>query len=1043
MKRNKTYGKARRRRFRTLDTNSAFDSFNTFNASTDSTSFARLPLSNLNANELSEESGIFGGKFASLARPVKQIFDLDSDSDIEDDDFDVFPTTPIPSMSNIKIESKKTEIETETKAKTETKTNSVSVASPEHSQTAFQEFMVRTVLKLDKTVAKHTPAKNLYHHTSTKDATKTLQFATPPPSPIVENVVTASSSPPQAVVVHRSSTLLMQHTTLSRPIIPHHRRRRPSKRAPLTVLPSSSISTEDDDDNGPTEVFDLETLTMLPRPKSNKASNSLAVKVAALARQRVRAQRSSTSINRLRRSSIMPGLQRNSSIGVSDRYSTTVLGSETSLASSRMSSSRMSSSRMSSSSRRSTNIFSTHLSSLRRSSLLGGSTVPSKSSVSSVAVGGPSTRGKNSTNKSSRRSSTIRRRASIFTSGAGGRRSSLVGGAPSANVTSGQNLETSVQGLSLMDRTELKQSKEDEFDEDKDENENENENENEDELDEFEDEFEEDDEYDLEFANENSEVAEDTNIIVIDVAAALTCVLEFLDLRELRSATMFVDKTWSRSTVSSMSWSIGNNVVQPNYDLTRLPARKLTQQYKRFQQTFPWGQFLCRGGFKSVYKVYCAHRKRMEAISVMDVNVIRSTNNQHIVRQEVHIGTLLSDLVTSGISPNFIETYGMFQTEMEEPTHLWGNENERKPRGPFSQHSVMKFNPKKYKKSEKNQNGDFCYIRMELCDGGDFEEFLKEKTHGHGIVPERETIGALFQMIASLDLAQQRFNLRHYDVKLLNFFLKKQRSLTNDEDEMVEIARYHYDQDEYIVEAHRDRAYVVKLADYGTADTSIETLNSQIDDTNFATLENTPPDFLLLGNQALQTFAADTFALGLSAVHLLTGDMPYEEILESVQCPNRLRREWTQVWRTDTRYEPLSIILGDGTDYTLHDTLYRYFVLFGFPAADGLYDYNENPILSCVQTCYRLDVESKEQQGKGNAWRAYAKDRARYGFLSFSEKAEQEQQQQHTLISRGRKRMESMYGMEELVTSLCHYNPKKRITMHDAIRSDTFESLRQ
>ena len=81
-----------------------------------------------------------------------------------------------------------------------------------------------------------------------------------------------------------------------------------------------------------------------------------------------------------------------------------------------------------------------------------------------------------------------------------------------------------------MDRTELKQSKEDEFDEDKDENENENENENEDELDEFEDEFEEDDEYDLEFANENSEVAEDTNIIVIDVAAALTCVLEFLDL---------------------------------------------------------------------------------------------------------------------------------------------------------------------------------------------------------------------------------------------------------------------------------------------------------------------------------------------------------------------------------------------------------------------------------------------------------------------------------------------------------------------------------
>ena len=74
--------------------------------------------------------------------------------------------------------------------------------------------------------------------------------------------------------------------------------------------------------------------------------------------------------------------------------------------------------------------------------------------------------------------------------------------------------------------------------------------------------------------------------------------------------------------------------------------------------------FAERPVFKSVYKVYCRHRQRMEAVSVMDVNMIRSTNNQHIVRQEVHIGTLLSDLVTSGVSPNYIETYGMFQTEI-------------------------------------------------------------------------------------------------------------------------------------------------------------------------------------------------------------------------------------------------------------------------------------------------------------------------------------------------------------------------------------------
>ena len=49
-------------------------------------------------------------------------------------------------------------------------------------------------------------------------------------------------------------------------------------------------------------------------------------------------------------------------------------------------------------------------------------------------------------------------------------------------------------------------------------------------------------------------------------------------------------------------------------------------------------------------------RKRLEAVSVMDVDLISHGHNEHIVRQEVHVGTLLSDLVTSGESVNFIET---------------------------------------------------------------------------------------------------------------------------------------------------------------------------------------------------------------------------------------------------------------------------------------------------------------------------------------------------------------------------------------------------
>lgn len=41
-------------------------------------------------------------------------------------------------------------------------------------------------------------------------------------------------------------------------------------------------------------------------------------------------------------------------------------------------------------------------------------------------------------------------------------------------------------------------------------------------------------------------------------------------------------------------------------------------------------------------------------------------------------------------------------------------------------------------------------------------------------------------------------------------------------------------------------------------------------------MENTPIDFLVLGNTAKQNMAADMFALGLCLLHLATGVGPYE-----------------------------------------------------------------------------------------------------------------------------------------------------------------------
>lgn len=68
-----------------------------------------------------------------------------------------------------------------------------------------------------------------------------------------------------------------------------------------------------------------------------------------------------------------------------------------------------------------------------------------------------------------------------------------------------------------------------------------------------------------------------------------------------------------------------------------------------------------------------------------------------------------------------------------------------------------------------------------------------------------------------------------------------------------------------------DFSYWVKLADYGSADSSSENIGKRVTLDQFTTLENTPIEFLLEGDAAQQSFAADTFSLGLSLFHLFTG----------------------------------------------------------------------------------------------------------------------------------------------------------------------------
>lgn len=113
----------------------------------------------------------------------------------------------------------------------------------------------------------------------------------------------------------------------------------------------------------------------------------------------------------------------------------------------------------------------------------------------------------------------------------------------------------------------------------------------------------------------------------------------------------------------------------------------------------------------------------------------------------------------------------------------------------------------------------------------------------------------------------------------------------------------------------------------------------------FTTLENTPPEFLLLGNAARQSPTADTYCLGLCFLHLLAGREPYEVHLESVRCPDALLKKLQSVWQLDrlqkvNKGSPYAVVQEvvstlascDGEPFPIEQvfahTLYRYLVLF-------------------------------------------------------------------------------------------------------------------
>jgi serine/threonine protein kinase len=540
-----------------------------------------------------------------------------------------------------------------------------------------------------------------------------------------------------------------------------------------------------------------------------------------------------------------------------------------------------------------------------------------------------------------------------------------------------------------------------------------------------------------------------TNLPFIMDNDVIDGVFSFLSERDLMCSTSLVCSQWYDASAEAyarlMMASVGyreveeetsddSSEIETNDVLTSENIALTSRGWDYLTTRFPWGVFLSQGGFKSVYKVFNTAVNAEEAISVMDVEAI---TDKKTIAAELVVSVLLSSITRRGICPNFVVTRGVFTLPYEPPQSLWGSEKNKAPRGRTYLESQNGRMPREPKKAEP---GRYQFIRMELCNRGDAEDYISKQPNK--MMDPSIARCTLFQIAFALHVGAERFSLKHYDVKLLNIFLQAVESPGDF------ILRYRLGAHTFALAMPGDRAIIAKLADYGTANIRSESNGQPITVAQFTTLENTPPEFMIFGDSATQGHSHDNWGLGLCMLHLFTGNAPYEEILEDVVCPTILKKKLKVIWegnksgnfsvirsviRADVYEDNRGNIIEGDPDETLYDTLYRYLVLFGIPTKvlDGKVS---TPVWKAI--CASLlakDGPGGRRRVQGTDVLQYEQDCRIYSIAYGS----------HECISNARHSLQTMGGGMDLLFGLCSYDPTERATPLHVINSSFMQYLRE
>lgn len=333
-----------------------------------------------------------------------------------------------------------------------------------------------------------------------------------------------------------------------------------------------------------------------------------------------------------------------------------------------------------------------------------------------------------------------------------------------------------------------------------------------------------------------------------------------------------------------------------------LPPRDLLVPWDDVRSQFPWACYISEGAEKNVFKVCNAASGGHEALSFYRKS-LEEMEDTSVVYTELAIAFILSTYCRIYSFPHFVLVNGAFTSNHSAPMDGWGDQHSLPPE-PIA-----------------DEEGCFLYTHMELCKYGSLEEYIKKQQNAQ--LPVELAAYLLFQIAVALQVARCEFSMKHYDVKLLNVFVQ-------DCSECSFPLRYKVDGKEFVVPTVPGHEVLAKLGDFGTSNMEAASDGQPVSTAQITTVENTPPEYMFQGDKATQGHGHDHFGLGLSMLHLFTGDAPYEEILVEVRCPQVLKDNLCKVWKNGG----FKVLLKDGREphVELYDALYRYLVLLASPA---------------------------------------------------------------------------------------------------------------